>query len=141
MPENGVLIQCPTADCTWDEELWQQKKSFYVKPYAGTRDGRYILRPEAIESLFYMYRIKGDSKYQDMAWDMFQTIDNLTKTEFGNAELVNVMTNPPSKTDSMQSFWLAEVIKYLYLIFSEPDLISLDDFVFNTEAHPFRIPK
>jgi mannosyl-oligosaccharide alpha-1,2-mannosidase len=41
----------------------------------------------------------------------------------------------------MQSFWTAETLKYLYLIFSEPDLISLDDYVFNTEAHPFRIPK
>lgn len=40
-----------------------------------------------------------------------------------------------------QSFWIAETLKYLYLIFSEPDLISLDDYVFNTEAHPFRIPK
>lgn len=40
-----------------------------------------------------------------------------------------------------QSFWIAETLKYFYLIFSEPDLISLDDYVFNTEAHPFRLPK
>jgi mannosyl-oligosaccharide alpha-1,2-mannosidase len=37
-----------------------------------------------------------------------------------------------------QSFWLAETLKYYYLIFSPPDLISLDEFVLNTEAHPFR---
>lgn len=40
-----------------------------------------------------------------------------------------------------QSFWMAETLKYFYLIFSEPDLISLDDYVFNTEAHPLRLPK
>jgi mannosyl-oligosaccharide alpha-1,2-mannosidase len=40
-----------------------------------------------------------------------------------------------------QSFWIAETLKYFYLVFSEPDLISLDDYVFNTEAHPLRIPK
>jgi mannosyl-oligosaccharide alpha-1,2-mannosidase len=143
MPENGRVVKCPTLDCQWDEDVWIQQGggSFFPKPYTAVRDARYILRPEAIESLFYMYRITGDSKYQDMAWNMFQTIDNWTKTEFGNTELTNVMKTPPSKTDSMQSFWLAEVLKYLYLIFGDPDLISLDDFVFNTEAHPLRIPK
>jgi mannosyl-oligosaccharide alpha-1,2-mannosidase len=41
--------------------------------------------------------------------------------------------------DSMESFWMAETLKYFYLIFSEPDVLSLDDWVFNTEAHPFRL--
>jgi len=44
-------------------------------------------------------------------------------------------------TSYLQSFWIAETLKYFYLIFSEPELISLDDYVFNTEAHPFRLPK
>lgn len=39
-----------------------------------------------------------------------------------------------------QSFWIAETLKYFYLIFSEPELISLDDYVFNTEAHPLKRP-
>lgn len=41
---------------------------------------------------------------------------------------------------SQKSFWLSETLKYFYLIFSPPDLISLDEFVLNTEAHPFRRP-
>ena len=40
-----------------------------------------------------------------------------------------------------QSFWLAETLKYFYLVLSPPDLISLDDWVLNTEAHPFKRPK
>jgi mannosyl-oligosaccharide alpha-1,2-mannosidase len=143
MPENGKLVPCPTDECAWDEELWQRQggRAVFPKPYTAVRDPKYILRPEALESLFYMYRITGDPQYRDMAWDMFQTIDRWTKTEYGNAQLTDVMRNPPRKMDAMQSFWTAEAIKYLYLIFSEPDLISLDDWVFNTEAHPLRIPK
>jgi mannosyl-oligosaccharide alpha-1,2-mannosidase len=44
-------------------------------------------------------------------------------------------------TNRKQSFWIAETLKYFYLIFSDPELISLDDYVFNTEAHPLKIPK
>jgi mannosyl-oligosaccharide alpha-1,2-mannosidase len=143
MPENGKLAQCPsTASCPWDEQLWKQRGGgSWQAPYNQVRDARYLLRPEALESLFYMYRITGESKYQDMAWEMYQTIEKNTKATFGNAELSSVMANPPPQRDSMQSFWFSEAVKYLYLIFSEVDLVSLDDFVFNTEAHPLRIPK
>lgn len=48
---------------------------------------------------------------------------------------------PLPVTDNTQSFWLSETLKYFYLIFSSPHYISLDDWVFNTEAHPFRRPK
>lgn len=46
----------------------------------------------------------------------------------------------PAKVDSMESFWLAETLKYFYLLYSEPSIISLDEWVLNTEAHPFRRP-
>ena len=72
---------------------------------------------------------------------MFQAITNYTTTDYANAALEDVMEQIPTKEDSMESFWMAETLKYFYLIFSEPELVSLDDFVFNTEAHPFRIPK
>eukprot|EP00252_Welwitschia_mirabilis_P007296 TRINITY_DN1853_c0_g1_i3.p1 TRINITY_DN1853_c0_g1~~TRINITY_DN1853_c0_g1_i3.p1 ORF type:complete len:101 (+),score=19.16 TRINITY_DN1853_c0_g1_i3:148-450(+) len=39
----------------------------------------------------------------------------------------------------MQSFFLAETLKYLYLLFSPPSVIPLDQWVFNTEAHPLKI--
>jgi mannosyl-oligosaccharide alpha-1,2-mannosidase len=71
---------------------------------------------------------------------MFEAIDRYTKTEHGNAALGDVTISPPSKSDSMESFWTAETLKYFYLIFSEPDLISLDEYVFSTEAHPFKRP-
>lgn len=103
-------------------------------------DNRYILRPEAIESVFIMYRITGDPKLMDTAWKMFQSIDKWTRTEFAHAALNDVRHIPPEKSDRMESFWLAETLKYFYLIFSEPSLISLDEYVLNTEAHPFKRP-
>jgi mannosyl-oligosaccharide alpha-1,2-mannosidase len=135
MPEVFSMTACPS----WSECEYTQPQSD-SSPFTEVNDGRYVLRPEAIESIFYMYRITGERKYQDIAWDMFQAIDASTRTEFGNAALQNIMKTPPEKYDSMESFWLAETLKYFYLIFSDPDLISLDEFVLNTEAHPFRIP-
>ena len=69
---------------------------------------------------------------------MFSSIDKHTKTEYGNAALKDVTQVPASQVDSMESFWTAETLKYFYLIFSPPELVSLDAWVFNTEAHPFK---
>lgn len=142
-PENFFTVSCDSkSDCAWDAMRWlQEGGNNYPEGFVGTRDAKYLLRPEAVESVFYLYRITGEKEYQDIAWRMFETLDSRTRTEFGNAELMNVFEEQPSKKDQMESFWLGETLKYLYLTFSPPDFISLDDFVFNTEAHPFRIPK
>ncbi|KAL6496881.1 Mannosyl-oligosaccharide 1 2-alpha-mannosidase mns2 [Orobanche gracilis] len=50
-----------------------------------------------------------------------------------------VFVNTGVKDNMMQSFFLAETLKYLYLLFSPPSVISLDEWVFNTEAHPLKI--
>ncbi|KAI2464911.1 glycoside hydrolase family 47 protein [Annulohypoxylon bovei var. microspora] len=100
----------------------------------------YILRPEAIESVWYMYRITGDTTWQDKGWKMFNAIVSQTRTESGNSAIDNVLLPNSDKTDAMESFWLAETLKYFYLLYSDPNLISLDEFVLNTEAHPFKRP-
>jgi mannosyl-oligosaccharide alpha-1,2-mannosidase len=135
MPEIFSMPTCP--DLSECEDTRETGSS----PFSKIDDARYILRPEAIESVFYMYRITGDPAYQDQAWDMFEAIESITATQYGNAAIQDVTRTPPQLEDSMESFWMAETLKYFYLIFSEPDTISLDDWVFNTEAHPFRIPR
>ncbi|KAI9025035.1 glycoside hydrolase [Phycomyces nitens] len=107
-------------------------------------DRRYLLRPETIESLYVLYRMTGDSKYQEYGWEIFEAIEKWCKTPSGyasirNVNLLNVYNQniQDNQLDSMESFLLAETFKYLYLLFSPPDHISLDKFVFNTEAHPF----
>lgn len=53
----------------------------------------------------------------------------------------DVGLSAPQGDDKQQSFLLAETMKYLYLIFSDGDDMHLDEWVFNTEAHPFRITR
>ncbi|KAI0414282.1 glycosyl hydrolase family 47-domain-containing protein [Xylaria grammica] len=101
----------------------------------------YILRPEAIESVWYMYRITGDKKWQDKGWKMFESIVQHTATEIGSSAIDNVLTTKTTQLNEMESFWTAETLKYFYLLYSEPNLISLDSWVLNTEAHPFKRPK
>ena len=76
-----------------------------------------------------MYRITGDTIYQEKAWKMFQAIEKHSKTDIAYAALEDVTVLKPPKSDAMESFWPAETLKYFYLIFSEPDVISLDDYV------------
>ncbi|KAL2865580.1 class I alpha-mannosidase 1A [Aspergillus lucknowensis] len=106
----------------------------------GISSRKYLLRPEAIESVFIMYRLTGDSYWREKGWKMFKAIDQATRTELANSAIADVTVEDPRPLDSMESFWLAETLKYFYLLFSDPDLVSLDEYVLNTEAHPFKRP-
>ncbi|KAK6072844.1 glycosyl hydrolase family 47 [Seiridium cupressi] len=143
MPEIFSLFPCPTLDaCSWDEEQWEADGMTNVtKGFKSAQDPQYLLRPEAIESIFLMYRMTGKEEYQEMAWTMFQSIQTATETNYAFSSISDVtVTGATDKLDSMESFWTSETLKYLYLIFSSPDLISLDKYVLNTEAHPFLRP-
>ncbi|KAL9094848.1 MAG: hypothetical protein Q9165_002797 [Trypethelium subeluteriae] len=90
---------------------------------------KYILRPEAIESVFYMYRLTGEEYWREKGWKMFTAIQAYTSTELGNSAIDDVTKRVPKPLDEMESFWLAETLKYFYLLFSEPSLVSLDEWV------------
>ena len=159
MPETFHVVPCEsTENCQWDSRKWKDAVMMkhdavddvdalliqhrLVPGFTDIGDRRYILRPEAIESIFILYRITGDKAFQDAAWQMWTTISNLTETQFANAAVDDVtVTGQPRLSDRMESFWMAETLKYFYLIFSEPELISLDDYILNTEAHPFKRPR
>lgn len=103
------------------------------------RDGYFILRPEVIEGWFYLWRVTKETKYRDWAWDAAQAIETHCRTENGYSGIRNVDEDQVDQDDVQQSFFLAETLKYLYLIFSSDELISFDHWVFNTEAHPLPI--
>ncbi|CAK6965113.1 endoplasmic reticulum mannosyl-oligosaccharide 1%2C2-alpha-mannosidase isoform X1 [Scomber scombrus] len=109
-----------------------------VKP----ADRHNLLRPETVESLFYMYRYTKDTKYQDWGWEILQSFNKYTKVPDGGYTSINNVRDPvnPGPRDKMESFFLGETLKYLYLLFSDDlELLSLDKYVFNTEAHPLPI--
>ncbi|XP_044261687.1 mannosyl-oligosaccharide alpha-1,2-mannosidase IA-like isoform X1 [Tribolium madens] len=99
----------------------------------------YILRPEVIESYFYMWRLTKDQKYRDWGWEAVQALEKYCRVPGGYTGLKNVYSDDPQKDDVQQSFFLAETLKYLYLLFSDDSLISFDNWVFNTEGHPLPI--
>lgn len=165
MPETFRMTPCyGEEDCVWDVEKWHAAVKYsYSSDYNAQQydiqdiikadglqpgfskiaDPRFLLRPEAIESVFILYRITGDPSLQETAWRMFTAINNATIAEFAHSAIADVTVpkgQETSKLDECESFWLAETLKYFYLVFSEPGLVSLDDFVFNTEAHPLRRP-
>ena len=96
----------------------------------------YPLRPEALESAYYLYRLTGNERYLDMGRVMFESLVEHTRTETGYAHLEDVVTK--EKADGMQSFFLAETLKYAYLLFAPPETLPFDEVIFNTEAHPLR---
>ncbi|KAF7936531.1 uncharacterized protein EAE97_007897 [Botrytis byssoidea] len=195
-PEIFSVVPCPKDhDCTYSKQKWYDAlAAIYTHPITNTKeetekklngiiedrrlspgftaidDRRYILRPEAIESVWILWRITGDRKYMDAAWRMFQAIEKICRTEIASAAILDVTVKAlvdkkgkvkgkngdvkqerfadnlggiseeegVEQADSMESFWLAETLKYFYLVFSDWDVVSLDEWVLNTEAHPLK---
>lgn len=145
----GLTQTCYEAYKAQATGIGPEVMTFVTNPHAAAakktsivpwnHNANYILRPEAVEALFYAYRLTGDTKYQDMGWEMFQAMERHCKVAAGYTGLRDVTRINAGYTDKMESFFLAETLKYLYLLFAPTDLISLDDFVFNTEAHPLRV--
>jgi mannosyl-oligosaccharide alpha-1,2-mannosidase len=177
-------------------------------------DPVYRLRPEYVESLFYAWRITGDLKYREWAWEAFAAIQRECRTRFGFATLADVTVQRPNAgegfkgrgrlkaqlarekhadadekkkhlaaedftpgaqleanaelvggdelhaqaeaaaqggellegddrekglLDEQESFWAAETLKYFYLTFADVRVGSLDQWVYSTEGHPFRV--
>jgi len=96
----------------------------------------YELRPEIVESTYYLYYFTGKPRYLDMGRTFADSLEKYCKTDAGFAALRNVETK--EKRDDMESFFLAETLKYLYLLYAPPSTLDLHKVVFNTEAHPIR---
>ncbi|KAJ8938578.1 hypothetical protein NQ314_011437 [Rhamnusium bicolor] len=107
--------------------------------YVKTNDAHNLLRPEFIESLWYMYQFTSNTTYQDWGWQIFQGFENYTRVVNGYTSIGNVRNTVSVRPkDMMESFFLSETLKYLYLLFSDnPKLLDLDKYVINSEAHPF----
>jgi len=88
-----------------------------------------------------MHRITGDPHWREVGWEMFRAIEQYTRTTHGHSAISDVTSNAPTQDNSMESFWIAETLKYFYLLFSDENVINLDEWVLNTEAHPFKRPK
>ena len=96
----------------------------------------YELRPEIIESNYYLYHATHDPKYLAMGKTYFDSLVKYCRTDEGYAALADVRTK--KKKDSMESFFFAETLKYLYLLYAPDSALPFDSVIFNTEAHPMK---
>lgn len=96
----------------------------------------YFLRPENIESAYYLYHYTKDQKYLDMGKVYYNSLVKYCKTEEAYSHLESVITK--EKSDNMESFYFAETLKYLYLLFAPEETLNFDEVIFNTEAHPYK---
>jgi mannosidase alpha-like ER degradation enhancer 2 len=104
------------------------------------KDPGYALRPEIVESTYYLYHFTGEAKYRSMGQILFRDFVKYCRTGNGYAALESVITK--QKANAMQSYVFAETFKYFYLLFSPPATLDFDRIVFNTEAHPLaRLPR
>lgn len=158
-PEVYDLVPCNTTltpSCAWSDEKWMARipslpsdelermawirDRGLVEGFTGYGDRKYILRPEAVESVWYLYRTTGEREWMDKAWRMFEQVEKHTRTAIASSAIRDVTSSRGGYTDSMESFWLAETLKYFWLMFADFDVVSLDDWVLNTEAHPLKRP-
>lgn len=135
------------------DAYWSEEGDFFVKK----TDAHNLQRPETVETLYYLYKITGDLKYREWGWEIFQNF--VTQSGIGGPDQLGGFKGPLRFTtisdvfktnnkgkfsDNLESFWLAETLKYLYLLFSDEDVAggekwkkwNLNNIVFNTEAHP-----
>ena len=96
----------------------------------------YPLRPEIIESAYVLHRRTHDRRYLDMGQTFFAALVTHCRTDAGYTTLKDVVTK--EKGDLMPSYFLAETLKYLYLLFAPDATLDVEGVVFNTEAHPLR---
>lgn len=118
----------------WNKNGIEPEEYDYLKDtvvHAG-----YPLRPEIVESTYYLYHFTHDAKYLKMGDSMWRDFVKYCRTDEGYASLKSVVTK--EKSDSMQSFLFAETFKYFYLLFAPATTLDFDKVVFNTEAHPVR---
>jgi hypothetical protein len=119
--------------------MWQQAgiepEEFDYRAMKITSPG-YPLRPEIVESTYYLYHYTKDPMYLRMGQTLWRDFVKHCRTDEGYAALKNVITK--EKSDSMQSFLFAETFKYFYLLFSPPRTLNFNNAIFNTEAHPIR---
>uniref|UniRef100_A0AAQ4RKZ5 alpha-1,2-Mannosidase n=1 Tax=Gasterosteus aculeatus aculeatus TaxID=481459 RepID=A0AAQ4RKZ5_GASAC len=122
------------------EMLYQVTKQHKFLPEAFTTEfrvhwGQHLLRPEFAESTYYLYKATGDPYYLRVGQSIVEKLNAYARVPCGFAAVQDVRTG--THEDRMDSFFLAEMFKYLYLLFTDKSQlpIDIDDYIFTTEAH------
>ena len=102
-------------------------------PYSAA----YELNPEIIESAWYLYDYTKDTTYLQMGKQYYNDILKYCKTANAFSSVADVRTK--QQHNGLPTYFFAETMKYFYLLFTPDTGLNTADYVFNSEAHPFRI--
>ncbi|KAF5371378.1 hypothetical protein D9615_009662 [Tricholomella constricta] len=151
MGPDGLSMKAGTL---WVERLAEWEAGGRAGKPPGTKEGGrrdrgqrdyetgsavYLLRPETVESLYVMWKTTGEEKWRERGYEIFAAIERSAKTKYGYASVERVDSEVVGLIDDMPSFFLAETLKYLYLLFDDTDPYPFEKWVFNTEAHPLPV--
>ena len=127
---NSTTEITSSSDTTW-------LRDYIIKP--DIRDSANHQSPSTISSLFYLYRLTGDPTYRHWGWDIFESFLQHTDAgaRNGYTNLDDVTLTPPPQRDNMSPAWMAQTLKWFYLLFGPEDVLPLDEVVFSGAAHPF----
>ncbi|KAH6881195.1 glycoside hydrolase [Coprinopsis sp. MPI-PUGE-AT-0042] len=113
------------------------------RDYNSAWSDKWLMRPETLESVYILWKTSKNPIWRERGWQVFESIEKWAKTPFGYSSLSYVHRGEeeggPQQLDDMPSYFLAETLKYLYLLFDDEDPIKFDRWVFNTEAHPLPV--
>ncbi|XP_038637389.1 ER degradation-enhancing alpha-mannosidase-like protein 3 isoform X1 [Scyliorhinus canicula] len=122
------------------EMLYQVTQRHKFLPEAFTTDfavhwAQHLLRPEFIESTYFLYTATKDPYYLHVGKSVVDSLNQHARVPCGFAAVQDVRTG--NHEDRMDSFFLAEMFKYLYLLFADDNELpfNIDDYIFTTEAH------
>jgi hypothetical protein len=135
---NNDLDRAKKNQASWNQ-LWNKnglEPMVYDYGLDSITGPNYDLNPEIIESAWYLWETTGEDKYRQMLEKYFADLKLYCRNDVAFTSMENVITK--ERKDYMPTFFFAETLKYLYLGFSEDEKNYLDNYVFSTEAHPFR---
>ena len=135
---NGDISRAEKLEGTW-YGLWNKyglEPGGYDFHKQVTTDPTYDLNPEIIESAYYLYTITGKQMYRDMGQTFYNDILKYCRTPIAFSSISDVRTM--QQNNELPTFFFAETMKYFYLLFGGNPTVNINDYVFNTEAHPFR---
>jgi Glycosyl hydrolase family 47 len=135
---SGDTSRARQADNAWDF-LWNKEGLIpvgYDYDKDSITDPFYQLNPEVIESAYYLWHFTGDSLYYNRARKYYADLKKYCRTDIAYCHIESVVSK--KQKDEMETFFIAETMKYFYLIFNGAPQVNPDDYVFSTEAHPFK---
>lgn len=135
---HGDLENAERNMATWDW-LWDKYKLLPTRYLYEADDIEYAnseLNPEIIESAYYLYKITGKEKYQEMIFKYWNDIKNCCRNDVAFNAVEDVRTMKAK--DYLATYFYAETLKYFYVAVADDTVFNFDDYLFNTEAHPFK---